>query len=261
MLDQITPVILTRDEEANIARTLTQLQWANEVVVVDSLSTDRTIEIATRFPNVRIVQRAFDSLTAQWTFALTQVPTPWLLALDADYFLPDDFIAEIAKLDPPPNVRAYRAEFVYAVHGKRLRASLYPPRIVLLHRDHMSYWQDGHTHRMRVDGDVGDLRAKVIHDDRKTLRRFIQRQRDYMRLEAGKIRNTKWRDLNVAGKIRKLIVVAPFAVLLHTLFGRRLILDGWPGLVYTFERVLAEVILSWELFRSAAAKPPLSHPR
>ncbi|HWW63044.1 MAG TPA: glycosyltransferase family 2 protein, partial [Thermoanaerobaculia bacterium] len=225
--------------------------WASEVVVVDSLSTDRSLEIATSFPNVRVVQRAFDSLTGQWTFALKQSPTPWVLALDADYFVPDDFVAELAKLEPPPGTHAYRNAFVYAVHGKRLRASLYPPRIVLLHRDHMSYWQDGHTHRMRVDGEVGELRAKIIHDDRKSLRRFIARQRGYMRLEAEKIRAAQWRDLNMAGRIRKLVVVAPFAVLLHTLFGRRLILDGWAGLVYTFERVLAECILSWELLRNA----------
>ncbi len=247
MLDQITPIVLTRDEESNLARTLAQLAWASEVVVVDSLSTDRTQEIATSFSNVRVAERAFDSLTGQWTFALTQSPTPWVLALDADYFVPDDFVAELAKLAPPPGTHAYRAAFIYAVHSKRLRASLYPPRIVLLHREHMTYWQDGHTHRMRVDGDIGDLRSKIVHDDRKSLRRFIARQRDYMRLEATKIRATKWRDLNLAGRIRKLVVVAPFAVLLHTLFGRRLILDGWPGLVYTFERVLAECILSWEL--------------
>ena len=88
MLDQITPVILTRDEEANIARTLGQLRWAREVVVVDSFSTDGTLAAARRFPNVHVYERVFDTLAKQWTFALEQVGTPWFLSMDADYFLP-----------------------------------------------------------------------------------------------------------------------------------------------------------------------------
>ena len=64
MLDQITPVILTYNEAANIGRTLERLAWAREVVVVDSLSTDDTVAIAGRFPNTRVVQRPFDTMPA-----------------------------------------------------------------------------------------------------------------------------------------------------------------------------------------------------
>jgi len=106
---------------------------------------------------------------------------------------------------------------------------------------------DGHTQRVVVEGPVGCLQERIIHDDRKPLRRFIQRQRRYMRDEAIKLLNTDWRDLSIAGRIRRLRVVAPFVVPIYTLFVRRLILDGWPGLYYTFERTLAELILSWEL--------------
>jgi hypothetical protein len=106
---------------------------------------------------------------------------------------------------------------------------------------------DGHTQRLRVEGKTGTLREHVVHDDRKPFRRFVQRQRVYMRQEAEKIRRAK--SLNLAGRIRKLRVVAPFAVLVHTLFVKGLILDGIPGLRYTFERVVAEAILSWELIK------------
>src|SRR5436190_22300776 len=78
MLDRITPLILTRDEEANIGRTLAQLAWAREVVVVDSLSTDNTIEIARRFANVRVIPRAFDRHDLQWSFGAAQIATPWV---------------------------------------------------------------------------------------------------------------------------------------------------------------------------------------
>jgi len=249
LLDQITPLILTRDEEANIGRTLAQLTWASDVVIVDSLSTDRTLEIARSFPNVRVFQRELDTLAQQTTYGLQQVRTPWVLLLDADYFVPDSFADEARALQPSSNVRAYRAAFDYAVNGRKLRASLYPPRIVLLHRDHTTVWQDGHTPRFLADGDVGTLRTKLVHDDRKDFARFLARQKKYMREEADKLRHADPRALTTAGRVRRLIVIAPFAVVLHTLFVKGLILDGRAGLRYVWERFVAEVMLSRELLR------------
>jgi glycosyltransferase involved in cell wall biosynthesis len=247
VLDQITPLILTRDEEPNIGRTLAQLAWAREVIVVDSFSTDRTVEIARSFRNVRVIQRELDSLAGQSNFGMAQVSTPWVLLLDADYFVPDAFADELRALRP--EARAYVAAFTYAVHGKPLRATLYPPRVVLLHRGHARVWQDGHAHRVLVDGETGRLRTKIVHDDRKSFARFVERQKKYMRQEADKLRAADPRTLNLAARIRKLIVVAPFAVVLHALFVKGLILDGRPGLLYTWERLVAELILSRELLR------------
>ncbi len=167
MLDRITPLILTRDEEANIGRTLTQLAWAREVIIVDSLSSDGTVSIARQFANVRVVVRTFDSHAAQWAFGVEQVTTPWVLTLDADYFVTDALVRELASLDPPPDVTAYEAGFIYAVNGQPLRAALYPPRAVLLRRGAFEIWQDGHTQRVRVHGTVERLHEPLIHDDRK----------------------------------------------------------------------------------------------
>jgi len=249
-LDDVTPVVLTRDEEPNIARTLGQLAWAKDVVVVDSFSTDATAEIARRFPNVRVLQRAFDDHAQQWTFGQQQVRTPWFLALDADYFLPAAFVRELEQLQPG-NLRGFRAPFRYAVGGKPLRASLYPPRIVLAATTHAAFWQDGHTQRISVDGDVDDLHEPIIHDDRKDFRSFVARQKRYMVAEAEKLRVRDPRSLGLAGRIRKLIFVAPIAVLVHALLVKGLILDGVAGLRYAWERFVAELILSRELLRRA----------
>lgn len=243
----ITPVVLTRDEEPNIGRTLSQLAWAADVVVADSFSTDRTVEIARSFPNVRVVQRALDDLASQWTFAVAQAKTPWVLTLDADYYVPDAFARELAALQPPDDVVAYEASFVYAIDGRPLRATLYTPRAVLLRRDRASFYMDGHTQRVRVDGSVAPLLQRIIHDDRKSLRAFIARQRRYMRDEAAKLRGSRGGELNTAARIRKLRVVAPLAVVPYTLFIKGLILDGRAGLRYAMERFIAEAILSWEL--------------
>jgi glycosyltransferase involved in cell wall biosynthesis len=254
--DDVTPLVLTRDEEPNIARTLGQLDWAREVVVVDSGSSDRTVELARRFANVRVVVRPLDDLASQWNFALAQASTPWVLTLDADYFVPAAFVRELRALDPPDAVAAYEAAFDYAVHGRRLRASLYPPRAVLLRRERVLHVMDGHTQRPRIDGSIGRFNEKLVHDDRKPFSRFLARQRVYMRDEARKIRATPMRELSTAGKLRKLRLVAPFAVLVHTLFVRRALLDGWPGWIYAGERFAAEVILSLELFRSSRRRGP-----
>jgi glycosyltransferase involved in cell wall biosynthesis len=251
----VTPVILTRDEEPNIGRTLAQLAWAADVVVADSFSTDRTVEIARSFPNVRVVQRALDDLASQWTFAVAQAKTPWVLTLDADYYVPEAFARELDELDPPPDVDGFEASFRYAIHGRPLRASLYPPRAVLLRGDRYRFYMDGHTQRVAVDGRVLPLRECLIHDDRKSFARFVERQKRYMRDEAAIIRRNERPTL--ARRIRKLRIVAPFAVAIHSLFVKGLILDGIPGLIYTWERFVAEVILSIELIRPARSSDRL----
>ncbi len=93
------------------------------------------------------------------------------------------------------------------------------------------------------------LQVPIIHDDRKSFARFLERQKRYMREEADKLRHADPRALSTAGRVRKLIVVAPFAVVFHTLFVKGLILDGLPGLRYTWERFVAELILSREMLR------------
>lgn len=249
MLDDITPLVLTRDEAPNIARTLGQLRWARDVVVVDSVSADDTVAIARSFPNVRVVTRPFDSHAAQWQFGVAQVRTPWVLTLDADYFVPDAAVREIAALAPPPDIVAYVARFRYAIDGRPLRATLYTPRPVLLRIGAFEIWQDGHTQRTRVLGRTEILREPFVHDDRKPWARFVERQRLYAREEAAKLRGADSRTLNAAARLRKLRSVAPFAVLAHTLFVKGLILDGRAGWTYAKERFVAEWLIARALWR------------
>src|SRR4051794_20220654 len=84
-LPDITPMIITFNEEANIGRVLEALAWAQQILVIDSGSTDGTLTICTADSRVTVAYRAFDSFAAQCNFGLTQVHTPWVLSLDADY--------------------------------------------------------------------------------------------------------------------------------------------------------------------------------
>jgi len=232
---EITPIVTTRDEAANIERSLRGLTWAREVIVVDNFSEDETVRIASSFPNVRVIQRPFDDLAAQWTFATAQAKSEWVLTLDADYIVSGTLAHEIDALAPDDDVSGYETSFTYISRGRPLRGSLYPRRAVLLRRGRYEFVMDGHTQRVNVRGIVRSLQHRVMHDDRKPMRRFIARQRRYMGDEAKKLRATSFGALPLSGKIRKLRVIAPFAVAVQTLFVKGLILDGWPGIYYAFE--------------------------
>ncbi len=253
MIDDITVLILTLNEAPNIARTLEALRWAKDIVVVDSFSADETPQIARSFSNVRFFQNAFKDHAAQWNFALheTQVKTEWVLALDADYWVPADFVEELRRLAPPIDVVGYQARFKYQILGRRLRQSLYPDVVVLFRRKSASYRQDGHTQRVQLHGRVEKLNPFIVHDDRKKFVHWRMSQEKYIKLEVQKILDTEFRDLSLQDRIRKTRLLGPPAVLIYCLLFKGLLFDGWPGVYYSFQRLFAESLLSLRLFEQA----------
>jgi len=246
MLDGITPLILTYNEALNIGRTLERLRWAREVVVVDSFSDDETVEIASSFPQVRVVQRTFINHAAQWNFGLneTGISTEWVLALDADFVLTSEFVDELKALQLAALTNGYQVKFRYCVNGRILRSGVYPPVPLLFRRKVARYEQDGHAQRLIVDGTVETLRSRILHDDRKSLSRWFQSQQRYMALEAKKLVSADAGTLGIADRVRRLRVIAPMAVLFYCLIVRGGVLDGWAGCYYAFQRMLAELLLS-----------------
>lgn len=246
MLTEITPVLITYDEAPNLRRALDSLRWAHRVVVLDSFSTDQTEAIARSFPNVDFQQRRFDSHTAQWNFAVSLARTEWVLSLDADYIVPPEFPKEAATLASGERCTFF-ATFEYRIAGRPLRAALYPPRAVLFRRSSARYEQDGHTQVLRFEGPSATLRSVLAHDDRKPLRRWLQSQDRYAALEVAKLESVPRSQLRIQDRLRLMIFPAPCLVLLYSLFAKRLILDGWPGWLYAFQRTTAELILSMHL--------------
>ncbi len=244
-VDQITPVLRTFNEAANIARTLDRLAWAREIVIVDSGSTDGTAAIAAGYRGVRVVHRPFTTHAEQWTFAVheTGITTEWVLALDADFMVPDAVIAEIQSLDPAA-ANGYWASFDYCMDGVPLRGAAYPPVVVLYRRALGRYVQDGHTQRVQVPGLLGRLAARIRHDDRKPLSHWLAAQSKYMRLEAEKLRQTPIAALPLIDRLRLMLVVMPGEMFLYCYVVRGGILDGTRGLYYALQRAAAEMILS-----------------
>jgi glycosyltransferase involved in cell wall biosynthesis len=244
----LSALILTKDEEANIARTLRGIDWIDNVVIVDSFSSDRTVEIAKgSHSKVKIVERKFDTHATQWNFGLEQVDTEWVLTLDADYEVSPELAQELQSLNPAPNVVGYEAQFEYRIAGQSLRASVYPARVVLFRKQFGTHFDDGHTQRLKISGAIEKLAGKIYHDDRKPFSRWIAEQRKYAKLEAAHLRAQRFSELSAPDKLRRMIFFAAPLMFFYTLFVQGLILDGRAGWVYAFQRTAAEMLLSKEL--------------
>ena len=161
IVDQITPLIITYNEAPNIERVLEKLAWAKRILVIDSGSTDGTLELLKQCPQVTVLHRTFDSFAAQCQFGLAAVDTEWALSMDADYVLSDDLVGALRSLPNDATLAGYEVSFKYCVWGKPLVATLYPPRTVLYRVSKATYADEGHGHRVRVEGRVIRLRGPL----------------------------------------------------------------------------------------------------
>jgi glycosyltransferase involved in cell wall biosynthesis len=246
-LNNITPLILTYNEEPNIKRTLDSMKWASQIVVIDSYSTDETLSILAAFPNVTVVKRKFDNHTNQWNFGLEQVQTEWIFSGDGDYVITPRLLEEFKTINEDTALDGYFIPFKYCVYGKPLKGTILPPRQALFKKTKSTYIEDGHTQLLEVNGSSGKLKHHILHDDRKALSRWIWAQDRYMVIEATKLAEASSNELSVGDKIRRRIFFAPFIIFIYCLFIKGGVFDGWRGWFYAFQRMFAEVLLSLRL--------------
>jgi len=250
-------LLLTYNEEANIARTLAALKWVPSIFVIDSGSTDRTLEILASEPTVVIKHRPFDSFADQCNYGLNQIESEWVLSLDADYVVTPALADEIcACLLSPKQMLfdGYSIPFRYCIAGKPLRGTLLPPRICLYRTAGARYRNDGHGHRVDIPGKVGRLRHPILHDDRKALERWLASQLRYLTIETGKLLTTPSSQLSIADRLRLKTPLAPLAALVLCLLVKGGILDGWQGWTYAFQRCYAEILLKLMLLETRAKR-------
>jgi glycosyltransferase involved in cell wall biosynthesis len=250
LLEQITPLILSYNEAPNLDRTLQSLTWAKQIVVVDSFSSDDTLKILHTYPQITVFQRFFDSFATQCNYGLEQIKTEWVLSLDADYVLTQVLIDEIKTLDSATCADGYTARFKYCVFGHPLRGTLLPPRQVLYKRAKAIYKDDGHAHRVFVEGETGHLGGYIYHDDRKSLSRWLWAQDRYMIIEAQKLLETPSSELSFGDRLRQKKLLAPFIILIYCLILKGGLFDGWAGCYYAFQRMLAEILLAIRLMEN-----------
>lgn len=255
MLEQITPLILTYNEAPNIPRTLEHLTWAKTIIVIDSYSTDQTLEILHSYPQVKLFQRKFDTHALQWNYGLEKIQSSWVLSLDADYILTNELISEMAALPIDGEIDGYFTKFKYCVFGKPLRSTILPPRQALFRKSKAIYIDDGHTQVLQLTGKSAELSAYIHHDDRKPLGRWLWAQDRYTILEAKKILETPMSELDLPDRIRRQKILAPFVVVIYCLILKGGIFDGWHGWYYAFQRALAEIVLAIRLIEAEKLDP------
>lgn len=243
----ICAMVITHNEEDNIGRTLESIAWLDNILVIDSGSTDATLEIVAKYPQATVVHRDFTTFAEQCNFGLEHIDTQWVLSMDADYIFPVEARQAMISASASGKADAYRAEFFYAIHGKIVRGSILPPRTVLYRRELARYEDDGHGHRVQICGRIDKLPFHVVHDDRKPLSRWATSQIKYAAQEADKLLATPAHELLIQDRLRRLGIVAPLVVFVLVYFVRGGILSGWQGFYYALQRSTFEILLSLSL--------------
>jgi glycosyltransferase involved in cell wall biosynthesis len=180
--------ILTHNEEIDIADCIDSALLSDDVVVVDSFSSDRTIEIANQYP-VRVVQHAFESHGKQRTWMLESVPVKheWVYILEADERMTPELFQECLDIiQNPQHVGYYVAERVMFM-GQWIRHSTQYPRyqLRLFRRDKVWFTDYGHTEREVVDGSTGFIQETYPHYTcGKGMSRWIEKHNRYSTNEA-----------------------------------------------------------------------------
>jgi len=184
-------LILTKNEEVNIEACLKCFDFTDDVVVFDSYSTDRTLEIARQFPNVRIIQRKFDTWSSHSNWAMRNIDFkyPWVYYSDADErvgeALRDEILEKINDASQPYSAFILRYRNMFMGSWIR-RGGLYPVWIMRLFRPERIRYEDREVNAHPVvDGEVGELKNEFIHYSfNKGLVPWFEKHNSYSQMES-----------------------------------------------------------------------------
>ena len=244
----LTVTIITLNEGEHIAAAIDSAAFADEIVVVDSGSTDRTVEIA-RGKGVRVFAREWTGYVDQKNYAAEQASHDWIFSLDADERIPPALADEIRTIlagDPP--YHGYRIPRVAFHLGRWIRTTdFYPDYQTRLYNRRLARWSGRYVHEsVSVDGPSGQLHSELQHYSFSDLRDQIQRINHYSTLSAKQMYEAGRRT----GPVE--IVVQPPAAFLRNYILRRGFLDGTAGLTISLMNAWSvglKFMKLWELQR------------
>lgn len=273
--------ILTYNEELDIAACVESAMLSDDVIVVDSYSSDRTVEIAGRY-DVRTVQHQFESHGRQRTWMLKEVPTKyeWVYILEADERMTQQLFTEcLQAIETSEYVGYYVAERVMFMNRWIRHSTQYPRYQLRLFRKDKVWFDDyGHTEREVCDGPTGFLKETYPHyTSSKGFSRWIEKHNRYSsdeavetlrQLEEGKV---NWRHLLFGSSeverrraLKDLSLRLPFRPLLRFLYMYFLLggfLDGQAGFAWCTLQTFYEYLILlkvWELQHMPPTPPDLA---
>ena len=243
----ISVVISVKNEELNILKCLQRLNRFSEIIVVDSSSTDRTPEIAKSF-GARLINFKWNGKFPKkrnWTLENVDIKNEWVLFLDADEFLTQEFINEISHKTKDDIYSGFTINFENYFMDKKLNFGSSFKKNALFKKSKGRYekidedmWShldmEVHEHPI-IDGKIGVIKSKIIHKDFKTLEHYISKHNDYSSWEAHRIftlKKDKNLNLNTTQKIKYFLIstgIAPAVYFFVTYFLMLGFLDGKEG--------------------------------
>jgi glycosyltransferase involved in cell wall biosynthesis len=233
----VTPfsvVIITKDEAHDLPRCLDSLAGTDDVVVVDSGSTDATEDVCRARPHVRFLVREFDGFGTQKRFAVAQARHDWVLSLDADEELTPELAREIVALagrdfagaagwEIPRNLVFMGRRFR---HGRESRH-----RVLRLFDRRRGGFTDASVHeRVELDGPVGRLRGRLLHHTYRDLDEYVEKLNLYTRLGAERLRARG----RIPGRLRVVLTLPLNFLQSWIVHGNWR--NGFPGFVWAWLR-------------------------
>ncbi|HXG65911.1 MAG TPA: glycosyltransferase family 2 protein [Blastocatellia bacterium] len=244
---KISATVITFNEEHNIEAALESLSWADEIIVVDSESTDRTVEIARRYTD-RVFVRKWPGYSQQKTFAAEQAANDWIFNLDADERVSKELASEIETLKrgPEPDVGGYEMPRLTWYLGRWIKHSgWYPDYKLRLYHRKRGGWRGEYVHEsVQVDGRVGRLTGNLLHYTVRNASDHHLRLDRYTTLAAQEAYE-RGKRVSPAS-----IFFSPVATFLRTYIFKLGFLDGIPGLAIAYfaaHYVFLKKLKQWEM--------------
>jgi glycosyltransferase involved in cell wall biosynthesis len=224
---RVSAAIIARNAATQIEACLASLDFADEIVVVDSGSVDRTPEIA-EAAGARVIRQAWLGYGPQKRFAVDQASNDWVLCLDADERVSAALRASLLEVLAAPAFRAYEMPRCNRFMGAWLRhGEGYPDRILRLFDRRAARWSDDLVHEKVVTGErIGRLHGDLLHESAESLHGYLEKQNAYTTLQAQALY-----DKGTRASFAKL-VLSPLVRFLKFYVLRGGFLDGIPGLVH-----------------------------
>ena len=225
-MPKLSVTVITRDEASDIAAALESVKWADEIVVVDSESTDRTVAIAREFTD-RVVVRPWPGYVEQKNFAAGQASHDWILSLDADERITPALADEMRAALASPAHAAYRMPRITWHLGRWIRSTdWYPDDQLRLYDRRKAQWTGKYVHEsVAVDGSIGRLRGEIQHYAYRDIADHLETIDRYTTYAA--------RQMREGGRTAGLLQLAghPPLAFLRNYIARGGIRDGIPGFI------------------------------
>jgi glycosyltransferase involved in cell wall biosynthesis len=227
---KITATIITLNEERNIARAIESLRCCDEILILDSGSTDRTLQLAENL-GARVFEAGWRGYSGQKNWAAEQAANDWILSLDADEALSEALEAEIWNLKKSgPRLDGYTMPRLARYLGRWiLHSGWYPDRKIRLYNRRKGRWVGDFVHEsVHVDGRLGQLESNILHFTCESLSEHVKTMERYTTLAAQEIAARKiqvplWR-----------VLADPQWTFLKSFVLQRGFLDGREGLTIAY---------------------------